>query len=71
MGSWRLFASGFLREAYATGAPTRVVFVLEAESSTAADTQLRKLPLVAQGRMLVELVELRPFVNWSMLFAQG
>lgn len=68
-GSWSLFASGFLREAYATEAPTRVVFVIESESRAQAEAQLRTLPLVGAGLMKVELVELRPFVNWSLLFA--
>jgi len=44
-------------------------FVPEAENAAQADEQLRKLPLVAAGQLTVELVELRPFVNWSMLFA--
>jgi hypothetical protein len=69
-GSWALFASGVLREAYATASPTRVVFVLEAENTAQAEEHLRKLPLVAAGHLNFELVELRPFVNWSMLFAQ-
>src|SRR5215831_9493846 len=45
-GSWALFASGVLREAYAAAKPTRVLFVLEAENAAQADEQLRKLPLV-------------------------
>jgi len=69
-GSWALFAAGVLREAYATETPTRVVFVLEAEDAAHAEEHLRKLPLVAAGYLNIELVELRPFVNWSMLFAQ-
>jgi len=69
-GSWALFASGVLREAYATARPTRVVFVLEAEDAAHAEEHLRKLPLVAAGHLNFEIVELRPFVNWSMLFAQ-
>jgi hypothetical protein len=32
-GSWALYASGTLREVYATASPTSVVFVLEAEVS--------------------------------------
>lgn len=67
--SWVLFASGILREAYATAKPTRVLFVLEAENAAQAYEHLRKLPLVASGQLTVELVELRPFVHWSMLFA--
>jgi hypothetical protein len=68
-GSWELFAGGVLREAYATSTPTRVVFVLEAEGAAAAEGHLRGLPLVAEGLLRVELIELRPFVNWSALFA--
>ena len=70
-GSWDLFASGILREAYATASPTRVVFVLEADSAAEAHAHLAPLPLVAAGLMHIELVELRPFVNWSVLFASG
>jgi hypothetical protein len=66
--SWRLFAGGILREAYATQVPTRVAFVLEAEDLTHAEGQLRGLPLVARGLLTCQLVELRPFVNWSLLF---
>lgn len=67
--SWALFAKGILREAYATEAPTRVVFVLEAGDRTQAEAQLRRLPLIASGSFSFALIELRPFVNWSRLFA--
>jgi hypothetical protein len=69
-GSWGLFASGVLREAYATEIPSRVVFVIEAHDLAAAERQLAPLPLIAAGMFNVELMELRPFVNWSMLFAR-
>ena len=69
-GSWALFTDGVLREAYATAAPTRVVFVLEAEDPARAEAHLRSLPMVAAGLCRFELVELRPFANWSMLFAR-
>jgi hypothetical protein len=48
-GSWDLFASGVLREAYATAAPGRVVFVLEADDIADAQAYLHRLPLVAAG----------------------
>lgn len=67
-GSWALYASGVLREAYATQAPTRVVFILEADDAAAAERHLAPLPLVAAGMFQLEFVELRPFVNWSTLF---
>jgi hypothetical protein len=62
-GSWALFASGVLREAYATAAPTRVIFILEADDVQRAEEHLRNLPLVAAGLSRIELIELRPFVN--------
>jgi hypothetical protein len=68
-GSWGLFATGVLREAYATENPSRVVFVIEADDLAAAERHLARLPLVAAGIFLVELMELRPFVNWAILFA--
>jgi hypothetical protein len=68
--SWRLFAEGKLREAYGTATPTRVVFVLEAESVGEARAELEHMPLVAEQLFRVELVELRPFTNWSLRFAK-
>jgi hypothetical protein len=69
-GPWALYASGVLREVYATEDPKRVVFVMEADDATAAKRQLMSLPLVAAGMFKIECLELRSFVNWSMLFAQ-
>jgi hypothetical protein len=68
-GSWALYSSGVLREVYSTEDPRRVVFVMEADDAAAAERQLAPLPLVAAGMFKVECLELRPFVNWSMLFA--
>jgi hypothetical protein len=69
-GSWGLFASGVLREAYATEVQSRLVFVIEADNAAAAEHQLAPLPLIAAGMFKVEFLELRPFVNWSMLFTR-
>jgi hypothetical protein len=68
--SWALFATDVLREAYATASPARVVLVLEARDKAPAEASLRTLPLVAAGLFRVELIELRPFVNWSLLFGR-
>jgi hypothetical protein len=69
-GSWALFSAGVLREVYATATPARVVFVLEVDDLAQATQHLDKLPLIAKGVLHVELIELRPFVNWSMLFGR-
>jgi hypothetical protein len=68
-GSWSLFASGVVREAYATELPSRVVFIIEADSVADAERSLSSLPLIAAGMFEVKTMELRPFVNWSLLFA--
>jgi hypothetical protein len=49
-----LYASGVLREVYATEDPKRVVFVIEAEDAAAAKRQLAPLPLVAAGIFTIE-----------------
>ncbi len=64
-----LYRSGVLREVYATESPTQVVFVLEAETAGAASLEVSAHPLIAAGAFDVKLIELRPFVNWSMLFS--
>jgi hypothetical protein len=69
-GSWGLYSSGLLREVYATESPTRVVFVLETMDVKAAADSLNGLPLVAAGMFHLEMMELRPFVNWAALFAR-
>jgi hypothetical protein len=68
--SWKLFSANVIREAYATGDPTRVVFVLEANDLSTAETALQQLPLVQMGYFSVAYIELRPFANWARLFVQ-
>jgi hypothetical protein len=68
-GSWSLYRSGILREVYATESAARIVFVMEAENAAAASANLAALPLVAAGLFDLQLMELRPFANWSILFA--
>jgi hypothetical protein len=70
-GSWALYTSGVLREVYATASPTRVVFILETADLRSAEHSLSQLPLVAAGLFNIELIELRAFSNWSLLFSHG
>jgi len=70
-GSWKLYESGVLREAYTTATPTRVVFILEAGSLDEARGHLSKMPLVIAGLMHIDLLELKPFTNWSLLFRES
>jgi len=68
MASWDLYRSDVLREAYATQAPGRIAFVLEAQDAAQAGQILGQLPLVAAGCFAIDITELRPFGNWSRLF---
>jgi hypothetical protein len=70
-GSWSLFLAGILREAYATETPTRVVFMLEAASEAEASGHLDALPLVKAGHLTYQIIALRPFANWSLLFEKA
>ncbi len=70
MGSWQLFTAGVLREAYTTESPGRVVFVLEADDAAGAAARLDGLKLIAAGLLRYQIIELRPFANWSLLFAR-
>ena len=68
--SWELFAGGVIREAYMTDDPSRVAFVLETTDLAAAETALRRRPLVRGGQFAFQLIELRPFSNWARLFRE-
>lgn len=68
-GSWALYTSDVLREVYSTEDPKRVVFIVEAADAVVAKQVLAPLPMIAAGMFRMELMELRPFVNWSLLFA--
>lgn len=67
--SWTLFVEGTLREAYATAKPTQIVFVLEVTGADEAASHLGRLPMIEAGIITFQLIELRPFANWSFLFA--
>jgi len=73
--SWAAYLEGFIREIYVAGAEsgtddrTVVVAILEAEDIDAARTRLGEFPMVREGYVAVEYVELEPFVYWEQLFA--
>jgi hypothetical protein len=65
---WQLYRDGVVREIYSPGGPGAVL-ILECESASAAAALLQALPLVANGIVTVELIELHPFQALAMLFA--
>lgn len=74
--SWEAYLEGFIREIYVAGkeAPTDnrtvVVAMLEADSIGAARDRMEQFPMVRDGYVAVEYVELEPFAYWEQLFAE-
>ncbi len=64
---WELYRSGTVREMYSPGNPGAVL-VLEADSVDTAQQLLAQLPLMANEIMTLELIELRSFAAFQMLF---
>jgi len=64
---WSLYAAGTVREMYSPGGPGAVL-VLETESVSAAQDALAQLPLVANGIIDFEPIELKPFAAFAALF---
>lgn len=64
---WRMYADGLVREVYSPAGPGAVL-VLEAASPQAAVSALAELPLVAHQLIEFEVVELRPFSAFEVLF---
>jgi hypothetical protein len=67
---WRMYAAGTVREMYSPGGPGAVL-MLEVESVGAGRSALADLPLVANGIVDFELIELMPFAAFASLFGIG
>jgi hypothetical protein len=67
---WQLYASGTVREMYSPGGPGSIL-LLEVDTTDAARETLASLPLVANGIIDFELIELHPFGALDSLFSQG
>ena len=68
--AWDLYREGLVRELYSPAGPGAVL-ILEAASAEDGREALRQLPLLANGIMELELIELRPFGALQMLFASA
>ena len=64
---WQLYGSGVVREMYTPGRPGAVL-VLETATRQDAEAALASLPLVTAGLIEFELIELRPFAAFNVLF---
>ncbi len=65
---WQLYRDGVVREMYWPGRPGAVL-LLEAAARQDAEAALAGLPLVAGGVIDFEVIELRPFSAFEVLFA--
>lgn len=66
--AWRLFAQDELREHYESEMPTPAISIVEMESIAAAKARFAELPINKAGFLEPEYFELRPFMNWEVLF---
>ena len=65
---WQLYRDGVVREMYSPGRPGAVL-LLETAARQDAEAALAGLPLAAAGIIDFELIELRPFSAFEVLFA--
>lgn len=66
--AWQMFASNELREHYASEMPTPAISIVEIESIEAAKQRFADLPINKAGLLAPQYFELRPFMNWEVLF---
>jgi len=66
--AWDMFAADELREHYESDMPTPAISIVEMESVEAAKAKLSELPINKAGLLEPEYYELRPFMNWEVLF---
>lgn len=64
---WKLYLEGFIREIY-FNETNNAVLVLEAEDKNSAQKKLNEFPLVKEGLITFDLVELKPYSGLSRLF---
>jgi hypothetical protein len=66
---WRLLGEDLIRDIWFDPARPAVVLMLEAESAAAARARLGVLPMVAEGLLDFDILELHPYRQLANLFA--
>ena len=72
--AWKQYLEGSVREIFVAGdelgteGRTVVVAILEADGITEANDLMNQFPMVREGYVSVEYVELEPFAYWEHLF---
>lgn len=66
--AWKIYSDGELREHYESDMPTPAISIIEMESIDAAKARFADLPIHKAGLLEPQYFELRPFMNWEVLF---
>lgn len=69
--AWALHKAGVIRSAWFTAKSRDAVLLLEAADEEEAERAVMSLPLVREGLILYELLELRAYDGYERLFAKG
>ena len=67
--AWSRYRSEHCREFYLTQHAGHIAVVAEYEDAATAARDMSGLPLMKAGVVDVEFLELHPFINWELLFA--
>ena len=67
--AWRLYREGFAREFYLTEQAGTAVVIVEAPSADQVLARFESLPLREANLIQIQILELRPFLNWEQLFS--
>ena len=67
--AWEMVTSGILRSAHYIKGPVGAVLLLETVDEQEAEKHVKKLPMVEQGLLSVEILPLTPFTGFEALFA--
>ena len=67
--AWSRYRTDQVREFYLTQHAGRIAVVAEYANAAAAQEDMSSLPLMRAGIMEAEFLELHPFTNWELLFA--
>ncbi len=65
---WRDYTGGLIREIYERADQRGVVMVCETEDRTEVEEMLANLPLAKAGFLDTQVIELKPFELWQVLF---
>lgn len=65
---WELYKSGLIREMYFRADSKGAVLVLEAPELPKAEAVMQDLPMVKEGLLIVQLIQLNPFTQLEFAF---